>query len=157
MNKPAASPLRPGSARRTGAGASQPQAGFALMEVLLSVLIFTIGATATLALLLVARQDTVLAKDRNNAAESAQNLVSMIELDRANIANFADGAATPHPSRASWNLAVATLIPCVGCATGTQTNVAVPVANTVVISVGWRGPKDGSMRTFTMNAVVSGN
>ena len=135
------------------------QSGFMLMEVLLSVVLFLIGALAMLNLLAVSVADTAQSKYRNDASQLAGNLVNIISLDSANMANYDDSASAYAP-KSAWANSVAAALPrvCSAACPNAQTNVSVnATTRNVVITVKWRTPKENSDHSYQTLATISGN
>ena len=112
--------------------------GFILMEVLLSVVIFSIGSIALLSLLAVSVADANQAKYRNQAANLATTIISQGMMDITNRAQYGDGNG--YAPRASWNVTVGNSLPCYLCGTvsvAEQTNIVV-TGNTLNVVVRWR-------------------
>ena len=135
------------------------QTGFMLMEVLLSVVLFLIGALAMLNLLAVSVADTAQSKYRNDASQLASNLINIIALDSANMANY-DDSASPYAPKSAWANSVAAALPRVCAATcpNAQTNVSVnATTRNVVVTVKWRTPKENADHSYQTLSTISTN
>ena len=120
----------------------QRQRGFILMENLLSVAIFAIGAISLLALLALSIADSAQSRYRNEASLLAGNLIAQTLMDIGNLAQYADGQSSG--ARATWNASVNNALPCYLCGTGGvagQTNVVVS-GNSISVVVRWRTPDE---------------
>jgi len=113
--------------------------GFALVEVLVSVLLFSIGIIALVRLLGAAVKDTGEIEYRAQAAALADSYVGQIWVDRANIGSYAEAA----PGTALAELPA-----------GSRTTVI--NGNVVTVTIGWQ-PPGAPARSHVVVATLAGN
>ena len=118
----------------------QQQRGVAMIEVLVSVLLFSLGILGLVGLQAQAIKYSVEAEDRNRAALLANEIASAMWLSNNVVI---DTAITP-PGSSSWNARVASELP-----QGTVVIAAEPtVTNSANVTITWRPPQ----RTTTESA-----
>ncbi len=126
--------------------------GVMLLEALIAILIFSIGILG-----LVAMQGTAIsaisdAKYRSDASFLADQIVSQIWVDRANVANYVypGGAA---PALATWIAQVQAALP---QATAT---ISIPPAGypagTVQVLINWQQPGNSNVRAYSAQSFIS--
>ncbi len=126
--------------------------GVMLLEALIAILIFSIGILG-----LVAMQGTAIsaisdAKYRSDASFLADQIVSQIWVDRANVANYAypGGAA---PALATWIAQVQAALP---QATAT---ISIPPpgypAGSVEVLINWQQPGNSNVRAYRAMSFIS--
>jgi type IV pilus assembly protein PilV len=93
------------------------QGGVVLIEALLGILIFSIGILALIGMQSVAVKNTTDARYRAEAAYLANNILSQIRLDLANIPLYDDGNVGTYAPRTAWRNQVEALLPGVNIAT----------------------------------------
>jgi len=104
-------------------------AGFTLIEVMISILIFSLGVLGTVAMQARATQFAEQNGDRSRAAVMANEMVSSL---------WAHQSATPDPTYlTSWTTAVAT--PSVSGLPNGAASVATS-ASTAIVTITWKGP-----------------
>ena len=113
--------------------------GFALVEVLVSVLLFSIGIIGLVRLLGSSLKDTGEIEYRAQAAAIADSYVGQIWLDRANLGSYAEAA----PGTALDVLPA-----------GRRTTVV--NGNVVTVTIGWQ-PPGAPARTHVVVATLAGN
>ena len=113
--------------------------GFALIEVLVSVLLFSIGIIGLVRLLGAAVKDTGEIQYRAQAAALADSHVGQIWLDRANPGTYAEAAPGT----------VLDALPA-----GRRTTVF--TGNVVTVTIGWQ-PPGAPARTHVVVATLAGN
>lgn len=114
------------------------QAGFALIEALIAVLIFSLGILGLIGLQATTTQATTMAKTRVDASFVASQRVAEIWGDLANIA-----------SKGETDTPVATL------PDGKRTTVV--NGNQVTVTVTWKMPSDENRQSFQTVARIAGN
>ena len=87
------------------------QQGVVLIEALLGILIFSIGILALIGMQSVAVKNTTDARYRTEAAYLANNILSQIRLDMANVALYDDSSVGTHAPRTAWRNQVEALLP----------------------------------------------
>lgn len=117
----------------------RPQRGMALLEVLVSVLLFSLGVLGLIGLQARAMTFSIEAEDRNRAALLANEIASAMWLANTTAVDTsaagATGAGTP-----SWNARVLAELPG-GTVTVAPTG-AVP--NSAEVTIFWRPPQRGA-------------
>src|SRR5207249_11383455 len=91
--------LRTQSAMRTHSQAPKRENGVMLLEALIAILIFSIGILAVVGLQAVSIRNVTDSKHRTEAAFLANNLLSQMWTDAANIARHADPGSGGVPTR----------------------------------------------------------
>jgi len=119
--------LTPASRRRA------PQRGVMLLEVLISVVVFSIGLLGLVALQTRAHQYSMSAEDTNRAALLANEVVSVMWASQS--------ASVPDATYTAWQARVASA-PADGLPNGVGT--VVTTGNTATITVSWRPPSAAS-------------
>ena len=115
-----------------------PQRGSALIEVLVSVLLFAISILALIRVLGAAVRESGDVEYRAVAANVADATIGRMWVDRANLANYVGTTA------------VADL-------PGGTLTVAPPAANRVTVTVNWQPPGAVAAHTHTVTATLVGN
>lgn len=87
------------------------QDGVVLIEALLGILIFSIGILALIGMQSVAVKNTTDARYRTEAAYLANNILSQIRLDMANVALYDDSSVGTHAPRTAWRSQVEAMLP----------------------------------------------
>lgn len=115
------------------------QKGSILIEGLVSILIFSIGVIALMGMQSVAIKNANHAKFRNDAALLANQMLSQMMVDQANIANYGD-AGGGSPAKDAWLTQVGETLP---NGDATITYVDTPAApRQVTITLTWRAPDE---------------
>ena len=118
------------------------QGGVALLEVLIAVLIFSVGVLGLIGLQAVSMQSTTSSKFRVDASFVANQRV-------ADIWTSSDLTAAGLATMSESDTDVSNLLP-----DGLRTTEV--VGNTVTVTVSWRMPSETERQTYTTVAVVSG-
>jgi type IV pilus assembly protein PilV len=142
---------------------SSAQAGATLLEVLISILIFSVALIGLLGIQAVAIQNSTSAKYRATASYLADQIVGQIWADRANVANYnhnpggvacaPTGAASANANVLAWLTAVRTALP--GAAAANQ-QIVIGANNVVTVAVCWQAPGDPTPHNFTEIAQING-
>lgn len=114
------------------------QRGSTMVEVLVSVLLFSVGVIGLLRVLGTAVQDSGALQYRSTAATLADSLIGRMWVDRANLANYA-GAAVAVPELPN----------------GTRT-VTVN-GNVVTVQINWQAPGAATASNHQVSATIVGN
>ncbi len=80
----------------------KPQAGFMLIEVLISVLLFSVGVLALVGLQSAMTRAQTESKVRSDASYLAGELVGLMWTDPTNLGGFSDSACASTPQCADW-------------------------------------------------------
>jgi len=144
--------------RRTAAGRSASR-GFMLLEVLVALLIFSIGVLGIIGLQAAMTKAQTGSKFRADAAFLAQRVIASMWSDRAGLASYAGANCAGHTRCSEWAADVARALPG-GAATVTVTPLAdgtvggVVVAADVTVTITWSPPNEET-RTYTTTSSVS--
>lgn len=115
--------------------------GFALIETLISVLLFLIGFIGVIHLTALMTQETNNAKYRSEAIDFANELNSYILFDKENISGYLDGSG--NTIRQNWDNAIETLLP------NGQGSVTYNPSNTeLTIRISWQSVEDPDERQY---------
>ena len=123
--------------------------GFALLEALVALLLFSFGVLGVVGLQATMVKATTSAKGRTDAANLAHQLVGTIWIDRANVAKYASASCSTHAPCADWTARLATTLP---AATSTVTVDATTGA--VAVQVSWTPPNEGTHTLSTATVVT---
>lgn len=116
------------------------QQGVVLIEVMVSILIFSIGVLAIVGLQAAMIKNATDAKYRADASYIAQQRIGAMWSDPANLVNYLEA-----------NTDISALLP-----GGTRT-VTQPVAGQFIVTVTWQQPGAGEVRhNFTTSATITG-
>jgi type IV pilus assembly protein PilV len=127
--------------------ASPRRRGFALIEALIAILIFSLGALGLLGLQVSMMRATSGAKYRADAAYLANDLVGTMWVDAANLTAYRDSCASHAPCNA-WTTKVAATLP------GGTADLAIdPVTGRVGITINWTVPTEGAHVFSTTTAI----
>jgi type IV pilus assembly protein PilV len=144
------------------------QEGVMLLEVLIGMLIFSIGILALLGLQAMSIKNTIEAKYRTEASFLASEIIGLMWVNRgasnANIDNFSTAGAAPcasTPTCEAWRTRVAQILP--GVTVGGTNSPTIVVANdtgvrSVTVTISWKLPDaDAATRSFMMLTQINGN
>ena len=140
--------------------------GAALIEALVSLLVFSFGVLGLLGLQAVSIKNSSDAKYRSDASYLANQIISQMWVDRTNIDAYAHyptgsvcaftGSVSTNGNVTKWMTQVTSMLP--GAAsTQTQIQVATPVANTktVTVTICWQTPQENSAHNFVTTAQIN--
>lgn len=138
-------PARPHTARRLAKG-------FMLIEVLVSVLLFSVGVLALIGLQANMNQAQGAAKDRTNAAYMANELVGMMWSDVTNLARYEGAGCASYARCKAWQDKVAQDLP------NAQATVTMDALNPgdVTVEIQWT-PVEGDPHKYTTKTTISLN
>ena len=125
-----------------------------LLEVLVGILIFSIGILAMLGMQATAMRVTVDAKYRSEASFLANEIIGLMWADRANIASYATPATCPAGKPCAWVTRVQSLLP---NATGANAPSIVVNGSQVTVTVRWRRPAAEADSNHTATANINGS
>lgn len=138
------------------------QGGVMLLEVLIGILIFSIGILAMLGMQTIGMRNTVESKYRSEASYLAAQIVGTMWVDRNNICSYDDGAA-PYAKRTAWVSQVQAALPQASGANAPSIVVVVdncappppqePSA-TVTVTVRWLRPGEAAA-DFSRHIVIA--
>lgn len=109
--------------------------GFMLIEVMISVLIFSVGVLALVGLQASMTRAQTEAKVRADAAYLAQELIGLMWTDMTNAASYADAGCAGYARCAAWQAKVAALLPA-----GTATVSWDAATRNLTITLSWQLP-----------------
>lgn len=125
------------------------QRGFALIEALVSIAIFSFALIGLVSLQSVAIASSIDAKYRSDASYLANQIIGAVWADRANIAAYSHmangtpctpgGAAAINPVVIAWLAEVSTTLP--GAISSVQ-SLQVGTGNTYTVTVCWKRAQD---------------
>ena len=123
------------------------QGGFLLIEVLVSLLIFSIGLLALIGMQNFSINDTVHGKYRTDASYLANSIIGQMMVDKNNIASYAGGGTST--KRDAWKTQVRSALP-----NGDATiNVdSTGIAFTIVIT--WYNPNEDPNKPHNYTTVA---
>jgi type IV pilus assembly protein PilV len=124
------------------------QRGAMLLEAMIGILIFSIGILAMIAMQGLAVGYVSDAKYRSDAAFFANELIGLIWIDRANLANYAYPGGTA-PALTSWATRVQTGLPA-----GTAAVTADATTGTVTVQIGWTTPNTTAAHSYQSIALI---
>jgi type IV pilus assembly protein PilV len=130
------------------------QSGVMLLEVLVGILIFSIGIVAMLGMQATAMRATVDAKYRTEASFLANEIIGEMWVDRINLANYQTPATCPAGKPCAWISRVQTLLP---NATGSNAPSIAVSGSAVTITVRWRRPGETADSNHTATATINGS
>lgn len=146
----------------------RPQKGAVLMEALVSILIFSIGIIALMALQGISIKNSIDAKYRADASYFANQIIAQMWVDRANIDSYANyatsvtSACTPSGTASSltkvttWATQLAAALP--GAAASKQSIVvSTPITGVrqVTVMVCWQTPQSTVTNNFVTTAQIN--
>lgn len=121
--------------------------GFMLIEVLVSILLFSVGVLALVGLQANMNQAQGSAKVRTDAAYLAKELTGLMWSDLDQLDNYKDSSCGTHARCQAWKDKLAQSLP------GGQATVTVNAAREVSIVITWTLP-DGGLHTFRSETTI---
>jgi type IV pilus assembly protein PilV len=145
------------------------QRGIMLIEALIGILIFSIGILAMIGLQAMSIKNQADAKYRSEASYLANQIISSMWVDRANIANYQhratgggsgctpSGSDSPLAGTAGsnmnvWLAAIAAALP--GAASDNQ-QIIIAAGNQVTVTVCWKGPQETSWHNYLVTTYIN--
>ncbi|MCG6951644.1 MAG: hypothetical protein LJE90_04670 [Betaproteobacteria bacterium] len=127
--------------RKMQAPSRRRQGGVMLLEVLIGILIFSIGILAMLGMQAIGMRNTVEAKYRAEASYLANQIVGTMWVDRDNLAQYTDGGAG-NSRLTAWTNLVQQRLP---QATGANApSIVVTATNQVTVTLRWLRPGEAA-------------
>lgn len=123
-----------------------------LLEVLISVVIFSVGVLALVGLQVAMTRAQTESKVRADASYLANELVGLIWSDVTNMANYDNAACASYPQCNAWKIKVQRVLPSATPAVSV-TSVAGVTQGQVVISITWTVP-GGDPHSFSTVTMV---
>jgi len=142
--------------------ASLSQRGFSLLECMLAMLIISLGVVGLLSLQSSSIISVHDAKMRSDAGLLANEMIGLLWVDRANLANYAlnPGATDcPSGSNTSSNPVVQSWVERVKQLPGADSyaqSVRIDTNKLVTITLCWKSPQDTEPRTFSTVSLIQG-
>lgn len=143
------------------------QEGSALLEALVSILVFSIGIFGLLGLQAASVKNSSDAKYRSDASYLANQIIAQMWVDRANIDGYiynetgttcgsTTSGGTGNANVTNWVAQLATSLPGTTSVKG-QIQITTPVANTrqVKVTVCWKVPQEDSAHNFATTAHIN--
>ena len=142
------------------------QTGVVLIEALLGILIFSIGILALIGMQSVAVKNTTDARYRTEAAYLANNILSQIRLDMANVNLYPDSSIFAYAPRTTWRNQVeaqlpgikivsAQRVPSIAIAPGPTYPGDTDAPSQVTVIILWLQPGETQERRFEIVGYVS--
>jgi type IV pilus assembly protein PilV len=135
--------------------------GFMLLEVLVAILIFSVGVLGIVGLQAAMTKAQTGSKFRADASFLAQRVIASMWSDRTSLANYASASCTSNTRCNEWAAAVARALPNgAGAVTvtalpdGTDPSTGAVVAANVTVTITWQPPNEQT-HTFTTTSTVS--
>ena len=149
---------------------TRKQRGSVLLEALFSILLFSIGVLALVALQAVSIKNSIDAKYRSDASYLANQIVAQMWVDRSHIdryAHYPSGTQCAFTGLASadaspwitpvtaWATQAAGLLP--GAASNKMQIVVSTVGSTkqIKVTVCWKGPQETTTHNFAVTAQIN--
>ena len=116
------------------------QRGAMLLEALVAILIFSISLLALVGMQATAVRNVGEAKYRADASFLANQIISQMWVDRANLAAYAYGGGAPPAALADW-IAQVNQLP---GAPANPPSIAIGPGNAVIVTVFWQHPEQAN-------------
>ena len=120
---------------------AKDQQGVVLLEVLIGMLIFSIGILAMLGMQATGMRATIDAKYRSEASFLANELVGIMWGDAGNLGNYATATCSSTAACDAWLTRVEQTLP---SATGANAPTIVVSGRQVTVTVRWHRPGDSA-------------
>ena len=122
-----------------------------LLEVLIGILIFSIGILAMLGMQTIGMRNTVESKYRSEASYLAAQIVGTMWVDQANLPSY-DDAGAGNSRRTNWVTEVQARLP---QATGANApSIVVTATNQVTVTLRWLRPGEAAA-DFSRHVVIA--
>jgi type IV pilus assembly protein PilV len=121
------------------------QGGFLLIEVLVSLLLFSIGLLAMLGMQTYAINDTMHGKYRTDAGYLANSIVGRMMVDKANVASYVN---TSYTARSAWDSEVAAALP------NATTSITLLTDGSYTVVIRWKNPNETGFHKYEAQAQV---
>lgn len=126
------------------------QGGVALIEALVSMLLFSLGVLALVGLQTSMMKAQTDAKVRADAAYLASEVVGKMWSDLQNIGNYSGQACAEQTRCKEWQDKVAAMLP-----NGSGAITVDSSTNDVTVTIGWESPDQGAHRFVTHTTIVA--
>jgi type IV pilus assembly protein PilV len=133
------------------------QSGVMLLEVLIGILIFSVGIVAMLGMQATAMRATVDAKYRTEASFLANEIIGQMWVDRANLALYNTPSSCPGGKPCAWIARVQDASTGLPNATGGNAPTITVAGSQVTVTVRWRRPGDTSDSNHVATATINGS
>lgn len=121
------------------------QGGFLLIEVLVSLLLFSLGLLAMMGMQTYAINDTLHGKYRTDAGYLANSIVGQMMVDKVNVASYVN---TSYAARSAWDSEVAATLP-----NGT-TLITLLSDGSYKVVIRWKNPAETGFHKYEAQAQV---
>ncbi len=139
MTHPSPHPRRPGARRAAG--------GFAMIEALIALLIFTLATLGLVGLQASMLRANSGAKFRADAAYLASDLVGTMWTDSPNLLSYTTTGCASHTTCQAWATRLTARLP------GASYTIAPQASGQVEISISWSVPSEGTHAFRTVTAI----
>lgn len=123
------------------------QRGVALLEVLVAILIFSIGVLGIVGLQMSMTKALTVSKHRGEAAYLAQELIGTIWADMPNLGRYSDAECPAYPLCNAARLKATRLLP------GGSISFTNEPTGDIVVTIGWTVPGEAAS-SYTTSAAV---
>lgn len=124
----------------------ETQKGFTLIEVMVAILIFSLGVIAMVGLQSASIGNMVHGTYRTNASLLANRLLGQMMVDKNNVSNYADSAGTASTLKTQWVADVKAALP------NADGKVTIN-GTTVTVEVSWRNNDEPTANLHKYTAV----
>jgi type IV pilus assembly protein PilV len=141
--------------RRQGRSARRVARGISLLEVLVGLLLFSLGVLGMVGLQASMTQEQTAAKARADAAYLASELVGIMWTDKAHLSSYTTAGCANYTPCADWQNKLAAQLP-----QGTLNALSVDTSGgatdgNVSITIQWTAPRSGTHQYTTTTTVKS--
>lgn len=145
--------IEPSANSHAGMALPSGEGGFSLLEVLISVLLFSVGLLALIGMQAVVVGNTMDAEYRLQASYQANRIIGRMWVDRVNLATYDTDGETGNDFLDDWLVDVAASLP--GASGANAPTIQVNGAQVDVV-IRWRRPGDGEVRTLATTTFING-
>lgn len=143
------------------------QHGVMLLEALVGLLIFSIGILAMVGMQAASIKNTAAATYRSEASYLANQVISFMWADKANLASYSLNAnaalcasgvgGSNNPTLAAWLQNDVARLPGVAASgvTGLQQKIEIAAGNQVTVTMCWKSPEEPSPHNFVAAAQIN--
>ena len=133
--------------------ASRPTGGFAIVEALIALLIFSIGALGLVGLQVTLTRASSSAKFRADAAYLAADLIGQMWIDASHLGSYNDANCSAYTNCQNWKDKVAATLPAGDATVAVNTTAGTATTGQVSVKITWTVPKEGTHTYITSAAV----
>lgn len=136
------------------------QRGFTLIEVMVSILIFSIGVIALVGMQSLMISNSIDAENRIQAGYYANSLIGQMWVDRGasdtNLNSYDTEDSGGRPAGHYLDAWIANVQANLPGSTGANAPIVRVTGNRVDITIRWRLPSDSSVHTYSTTAIITG-